>query len=118
MREIIFRGKTKDTAISHWVYGDLIHEPSGIYIQYIHDNNCIKCEVEENTISEYTGYNDEYGNKMFENDIVICPEDGLHFVKGVIKKEKGAFIIEWENKYYCPYPPLKVIGNVFDIEGD
>ena len=67
MREILFRGKTKE---GKWVFGDLVQYKSGlVYIQSQEDNS--SGFVKPETVGQFTGLTDKNGQKIFENDIVI-----------------------------------------------
>ncbi|GHV91186.1 phage protein [Spirochaetia bacterium] len=74
MREIIFRGKRKDTG--EWIYGDLFHHAYGIdngeYISIAgHTNvNPFNYDVQLETIGQYTGFKDRNNKMIFEGDIV------------------------------------------------
>ena len=90
MREILFRGKTKQ---GEWVQGDLSQHKTG--------KRFIKCgsatssfEVIPETIGQYTGLTDKNGTKIFEGDIL-----------SIARKSDGI------GSYY--YPPLKYPVNVF-----
>lgn len=66
MREILFRGKRKDTG--EWVYGDLVRplkdEPAGIV------DDGLYVPVIQDTVGQYIGLEDKNGRKIFEGDIV------------------------------------------------
>lgn len=66
MRLIIFRGKTH-TGI--WVHGYFSKNSDGDSIITTLNGKDSFC-VKENTIGQFTGYEDEHYNRVFENDIV------------------------------------------------
>ena len=76
MREILFKGKRKNwrelPKEKWWVEGDVIHEPYGVVIQYYVDKRRIKVIIDPETICQFTGISDDKGNRIWENDIVLC----------------------------------------------
>lgn len=69
MRKIIFRGKSRDT--QDWVFGNLIRYPNGrIMIRVGFED----VDVEEETVGEYIGMEDDNGKGIFENDIIRCSQ--------------------------------------------
>ena len=69
MREILFRGYSKDE--EKWVYGCLT-------LNYTIIDKCgDEWQVEPSSIGQYTGYRDIDGNKIFEGDVLYL--DGSYF---------------------------------------
>lgn len=132
MREILFRGKRIDNG--KWMEGyyaiigkrKVIIALPGMY----YDDNGKECygneikDIVPETVSQYTGLNDENGMKIFEDDIVQC-----NGYTGIVKfgknreKEYG-YYIEWTSWnaryfrndliYWLNETENEVIGNVFD----
>lgn len=131
MREILFRGKQKDTG--EWVQGDLHHNddtrfPMTLighvvmsrdkYIQQdLNFDGYDLCEVDPETVGQFTGLTDKDGTKVFEGDIIRVNTDGQNILGWVSFERSGfhfrfgkhgtALLTEWAK-------PLKVIGNVHD----
>ena len=125
MREIIFRGKRKDTG--EWVEGAYLNDRDGTFyicpaasdITYGDNGNRrrIGCwyKVDPDTVGQYVGRGDKKGKRMYEGDIVeyqgrrysIGYYDGwaMYMLHG---KTGGS------NGMYTPLHECIVIGNIHD----
>ena len=65
MREILFRGKAKDSG--EWVEGDLVRLNDGGKVSwYIYG----KAEVDPETVGQFIGLTDRNGKRIFEGDVI------------------------------------------------
>jgi len=83
MREIKFRGKLVYNG--DWVDGDLLHHDNivGIHKQ-LGDGTMNVCDVEPETVGQYTGLIDFTGKMIFEGDVVKIrdPYNGCWSING------------------------------------
>lgn len=115
MREIIFRGKRVDN--EEWVEGCYCRAKA---MNLIGDEHFIMetsvrggaYSVDPETVSQYTGFTDKNGVKIFEDDIVLVGDKTYR-----VEMVKGCYVIrnfdDWDfldtNAKSC-----EVIGNFYD----
>lgn len=123
MREILFKAKREDNG--EWVFGNLIHrtkyysENTNNYFimkigEFDYDHYSEYYKVIPETISQYTGFKDKNGNKIFENDIVNVNKGHIDYVVfrcGCFCMARQAMFYEFT---YQNENRIEVIGNVFD----
>ena len=126
MREILFRGKQLTTG--KWIYGFYEEELNScvdkifpcIISRKIKGSStnercscCYESRVSSETVGQYTGFNDRYGKRIFEGDIVSIK---IRFINNVRKKITvrfldGAFNV---NSEIIEMNDAVVIGNIYD----
>ncbi len=111
MREILFRGKTRE---GEWRYGNLYLDFKNALpydTTYISRDGEIYM-VSEKTVGQYVGLKDIYGDKVdvWEHDIIISEPEIKG--KGVVKYSHGYFSANgW---HLDELTAIKVIGNLTD----
>ena len=134
MREILFRGKTKEGI---WVIGQhLVYDPKGYTCLersahlIFNDPDVFGCgvcihgdDVYSNTIGQYVGMTDKRGKKIFEGDIVKDAKGNVGYI--VYLQQDAGWAIAWDYhdsrmghrtrgcNYYTD-ASLEVIGNIHD----
>lgn len=128
MREILFRGKRKDTG--EWVYGDLLNV--GIDYDYAirtyggREHGQVNA-VNEKTVGQYTGLTDKNGKRIFEGDIIRTITFGFDCDKFITEIKFGArsgvqgfYLANGRMMFYFGQTDLTVmddtavIGNIHD----
>ena len=117
MRTIKFRGKSILT--DEWFYGDLVHsaDKKRTAILVNDKDSYDECEVDPETVGQYTGVPDKNGTKIFEGDIVEILTENEEI--GVVEYDDGGFQIESDGFIVDFHTningtDLEVIGNIHD----
>ena len=132
MREILFRAKSIDKYFKgEWIEGYVFNDGyengkmfvGGLEIQEYQGSACNEwdivridfCEVDANTICQYTGLTDKNGDKIWENDIVKLDED---FYIVTWEKDDAMFALEdvglIESFKNADSKWCEVVGNIID----
>lgn len=122
MREILFRAKRIDNG--EWVEGYLVKYPSGKVVIF---KECgeppdilLRCEIDPETICQYTGLTDKNGKKVFIGDIIRCTKGCPHEViwlkeyAGVYLGGMPAVYLSGLREGYAWTGEEEKIGNIFD----
>ena len=123
MREIKFRGV--DAPNDEWIYGSLVIVNDDFHIlqdeeDTAHDYN----RVDENTVGQFTGLKDKFGNEIYEGDILeeIEGEDNEKY-KVVFEEWVGGYVLvnvetpedmREFGKFIIGARKLMIVGNIHE----
>lgn len=141
MREILFKAKRKnwrDLPKEEWWVEGSYHHQTDYYGEscdkhYIIDGTETDMEgygehyeIDPETLCQYTGLNDKNGNRIWENDIVMCKQYiggnfiDYHIELGFVEMKHGAYGLHRKQGYYRPFKDwledyeYEVLDNIFD----
>ena len=127
MRDIKFRGQSTNTG--KWVYGFLCYDwdsKGDLKLMIQHSLTNIKTSfsrtvIDEETVGQYTGLQDNKGKDIYEGDILKGVWHGKSIDKdiyGVVDFKEGMFGLENELENGEPYTInrlfVEVIGNTYE----
>lgn len=127
MREILFRGKTKD---GKWVTGNYCIATRSMNAKGFHKSWIVsgftsnggwltplcRYAVDDNTVCQYTGLKDKNGVMIFEGDVVDVNNTLLSGRFWVEYGLSGAFIVKDKDyrRYFLGGCNCIVVGNIYD----
>lgn len=122
MRTIKFRAKNKE---GHWIHGDLFMtgtDPTDKEwaIQYwSNEDGWMHENINPETIGQFTGLLDHYGNEIYEGDILKFYSDEEGYIE--VRFVRGIFAFLWKGNLDDELPInaptqewAQVIGNIHD----
>ena len=137
MREILFKAKRIDNGewvegyYCKWLKGERIitysEKETDCIITWMSNGGMSRYEVNPETLCQFTGLCDRYGNKIWENDILKTWSDqyaqvkfGLHNPGAAISEYSQGFYVDFPEKsflrkelgYWCKETYVR--GNIFD----
>ena len=130
MREILFKAKQIDNG--EWIEGCLVidHSRSNLFeyrMQPVESGVLYAPPIYPETLCQFTGLCDKYGNKIWENDIVKTVSDiytpvkfGLYTTGFALEEFNQGFYVDFPDETYLRHElgywnnKVEVRGNIFD----
>lgn len=130
MREILFKAKRIDNG--EWIEGCLVidHSRSNLFeyrMQPVESGVLYAPPIYPETLCQFTGLCDKYGNKIWENDIVKTVSDiytpvkfGLYTTGFALEECNQGFYVDFPDETYLRHElgywnnKVEVRGNIFD----
>ena len=130
MREILFKAKQIDNG--EWIEGCLVidHSRSNLFeyrMQPVESGVLYTPPIYPETLCQFTGLCDKYGNKIWENDIVKTVSDiytpvkfGLYATGFALEECNQGFYVDFPDETYLRHElgywnnKVEVRGNIFD----
>lgn len=135
MREILFRGKCKDTG--KWCEGQYIHLHKSTYCfkedydrhpdndihQIVYEimsdwglpNRHFRVDVLPETVGQYTGLTDKNGKKIFEGDVLNCITSDFDGSEKYVYNFKITDITDFEQMGFLDFcNEIEIISNIHD----
>ena len=130
MREILFKAKQIDNG--EWIEGCLVidHSRSNLFeyrMQPVESGVLYTPPIYPETLCQFTGLCDKYGNKIWENDIVKTVSDiytpvkfGLYTTGFALEECNQGFYVDFPDETYLRHElgywnnKVEVRGNIFD----
>nr|DAI80252.1 MAG TPA: YopX protein [Caudoviricetes sp.] len=133
MREILFKAKRIDNGErGEWIEGCLVidHSRSNLFeyrMQPVESGVLYAPPIYPETLCQFTGLCDKYGNKIWENDIVKTVSDiytpvkfGLYTTGFALEECNQGFYVDFPDETYLRHElgywnnKVEVRGNIFD----
>lgn len=100
MRTIKFRGRCEKESryAGEWMKGSLVQcEDGATLIVVAHSDNCTSTyHVDPETVCQFTGVEDDYGNELYEHDYVKT-SNSLATQEILWSEKEAAFILKYED---------------------